>query len=194
MGIDGEPNVGPRGGRLATALYVAPIAVSSVIGVLVLLGAWATAMRGGTGMDASQRPTGFVLLACVGAFGWFTASSALYALYIGSWTLPRSAARFGRCMLIRETSLEPPAPPAPALRFQTRVSPENYLTLTFLEIPLFTFIAPLLIGYLLAPGAYWPSEVVVVALMALFVVIWSAWLVRRAIRHKHPPQSSTRPG
>jgi hypothetical protein len=69
------------------------------------------------------------------------------------------------------------------------MSPSRRLTLAvalffqaFLVLPLFVFVAPLLLGWLLQPIVYRPGEAEAVAVMGVVVVDWSVFLVWRAVR------------
>lgn len=129
-----------------------------------------------------QRPYSFPLIAAGGLVGWVLATSALFALFADGRRLPRYVLECAWVVIAAARPIGRVRPAeAPSDGYWRGVPAWQLLVLAFIELPLFTFLLPLLLGWLLAAGVYDPIEAAGVLAMGVLAVGWAALLIRGAL-------------
>ena len=174
--------------RLANIVSVV-IPLFVVVGMFLL--AWLGHASSGAGMSDSNRPVGFIMLACGGALNWLIGATYFARLHVAGERLPRPV-RSLRSRIRRDLARRAGADPATEAP-DLPPSIGDLLGGTLAMSLVWLWMAPMLLGWLLQPGVYRPAEAAGVALMGLVVLGWSAILVRSATGR--PASSPTdRPG
>lgn len=159
--------------------------VPSIVAALAFLASSLSDAKSGAGLSEDNRPIGFLMMAVAAAGGWIIGTSGMFSLFVATSRLP-AAVRvsameivFGmRSTLARPENLDEPL----MTRHESRVSVGGLLILAFFTFPLFLFLAPLLLGWLLRPGVYRPLEMAAIGAMGVVVLAWTAFLLLRAVR------------
>jgi len=179
--------------RLATSLAV--IVPSIVVAVAFLTSSLSHATSG-AGLSEANRPIGFLMMAVAAAGCWIIGTSGMFSLFVATSRLP-AAVRVSAIEIVFGMRSTPPRPhnlDEPFItRHESRVSVGGLLILAFFTFPLFLFLAPLLLGWLLRPGVYRPLEMTAVGAMGVVVVAWTAFLLLRAVRWHRADASTQRP-
>jgi hypothetical protein len=171
-----------RSRRVAALLTVV---VPAIVVVVVFFYTASSHPSGGAGLSKDQRPYSFPLIAAGGLVGWVLGTSALFALFADARRLPRYVLECAWAVIAAARPIGAggrvrPAE-APSDGCWRGVSAWQLLVLAFIELPLFTFLLPLLLGWLLAPGVYDPIEAAGVLAMGMLAVGWAALLIRGAL-------------
>lgn len=149
--------------------------------VVALFGATALSRAtSGAGLSEDDRPIGFVLMAVIAAAGWVIGTSLIASVHVRSARLPRGVGAFASCVIWR--SARPPTDES----FATSLTTPRLLWLAVVELPLFLFLAPILLGLLLQPVVYRPVEAGSVLAMGVVVAGWSAVLIASVLRSLEP--------
>jgi hypothetical protein len=170
--MNNDPVPTSRARRLAAAAtLLVPVTLAAVVFVLMCLGQSSS----GAGLSAGNRPVMAILMSAFGAFGWFIATSALYALHRPARELPRTARAYGLHMIWGAGAGALDSRPA-----RTTARIRDLLGLAIVKLPLFMFLPPLLLGLLFQPDVWHADEAVAVGVMGAFVLGWSLFLTARA--------------
>lgn len=161
-----------RGRRLASA---ATLGIPVGLTILVFLVTWLNATTSGAGMSEGNRPIMVFMLAAFGAFGWFIATSALYAVHRRADGLPRTARVYALQLVWGPSSNRDGTLPA-----RTTATVRQLVGLAAVLLPVLMFTPPMLLGWLTQRGVWRLEEAAAVGVMGVVVVAWSLFLVMRA--------------
>jgi hypothetical protein len=124
-------------------------------------------------------------MASFAVFGWILGTSAMFSIFLAPARLPRVAQPCA-AVIVRGPRYAAASPDGrwrndPAVTGDDRsISVPRLFGLALVELPLFLFLAPMLLGWLLQGEVYRPPEAASVAVMAVVVTAWSLLLVGRA--------------
>ncbi len=170
--------------RSLRVVGLSAIAVPLTVGIVLFLVTWRSSATSGAGLSEENRPIGFILMAAFAAFGWVLGSSAMFSIFLAPRGLPRVAQPCAT-LIVRGPQYIASFPDGrwrddPAVTDSDRsISMPRLLGLALVELPLFLFLAPMLLGWLLQGDVYRPPEVASVVVMTFAVTAWSALLVAR---------------
>jgi hypothetical protein len=140
----------------------------------------------GAGLAEAHRSIGFLAMAVFAVVGWILGTSAIFSIFVNPKRLPAPVRRLAVIIVFgphRGASRVGENLDEPVVVGNTsRVSVRRLLGLAFIELPLFLFLAPLLLGWLLQPVVYRPPETAAVGTMAVVLVTWTVFLAVRAAR------------
>jgi uncharacterized membrane protein YdjX (TVP38/TMEM64 family) len=153
----------------------ATIGVPFGLVIFMFVGTWLGNSTSGAGLSEDNRPIAVYMLSGIGAFGWFMATSALYAVHRPADGLPRTARAFAMNVIWDSHSNQDGT-----LAARTTASIGRLIGLALVLLPLLMFLPPLMLG-LLAQGRAWRAEEAAsVVVMGAIVGSWSVFLAERA--------------